>query len=107
MGGGLLLVRCHSHTVVWTPSADLRQAFVGGHRHLSFVISFSVMVDCPGPCMQLFDDVIIFAAGTVLYHGPVAGAVPFFTRLGFECPPRKDVPSFLLEVTTASGGGGS
>ncbi len=40
-----------------------------------------------------------------MFHGPVSEALPFFTRdLGFSCPPRKDVPSFLQEVATASGG---
>lgn len=41
----------------------------------------------------------------VLYHGAVHDAVPFLSTLGFMCPERKDVPSFLLEVTTASGAG--
>jgi hypothetical protein len=27
----------------------------------------------------------------------------FFRSLGFVCPPRKDVPSFLQEVTTPAG----
>lgn len=26
-----------------------------------------------------------------------------FTAMGFNCPVRKDVPSFLLEITTPSG----
>lgn len=53
--------------------------------------------------MQLFDDVMIFTNGRILYHGPVQDAVPFFSSQGFVCPERKDVPSFLLEVTTAKG----
>ena len=40
---------------------------------------------------------------TILYHGPTGGALPFFEGLGFACPPRKDLPSFLPEVTTPSG----
>lgn len=39
----------------------------------------------------------------VVYHGPVADSMAFFSSLGFICPPRKDVPSFLQEVTTPSG----
>ncbi len=35
--------------------------------------------------------------------GPTTDAVPFFQSLGFACPTRKDVPSFLLEVTTPKG----
>ncbi|PNH10990.1 Pleiotropic drug resistance protein 1, partial [Tetrabaena socialis] len=51
----------------------------------------------------LFDDLILMSAGHVTFHGPVVGALPFYQQLGFVCPPRKDVPSFLQEVTTASG----
>jgi hypothetical protein len=35
--------------------------------------------------------------------GPVTDVIPFFNTLGFDCPPRKDIPSFLLEVTTLAG----
>lgn len=31
----------------------------------------------------------------VCFHGPVREALPFFSKLGFECPPRKDPASFL------------
>ncbi|KAG2439064.1 hypothetical protein HYH02_006591 [Chlamydomonas schloesseri] len=51
----------------------------------------------------LFDDVILTSAGHITYHGPPPGALPFYQQLGFVCPPRKDVPSFLQEITTASG----
>ena len=39
----------------------------------------------------------------VVYHGPILDVVPFFNELGFAVPPRKDVPSFLQEVTTPMG----
>ena len=39
----------------------------------------------------------------ILYHGPVSDVVPHFRSLGLECPDRKDVPSFLLEITTPLG----
>lgn len=42
----------------------------------------------------------------IVWHGPVGDVVPFFTSLGFQCPPRKDVPSFLQEVVTESGADG-
>ena len=46
-----------------------------------------------------------------MWHGPVGDAVPFFTGLGFICPPRKDVPSFLqvgrwIYRSVGMGGGG-
>lgn len=31
----------------------------------------------------------------VLYHGPVQDVLPHFLALGFECPSRKEPPSFL------------
>lgn len=43
------------------------------------------------------------SAGDILYHGPVAGALPHFAALGFDCPPRKDMASFLQEVSTPAG----
>lgn len=58
----------------------------------------------PPEVFQLFDDVLIFSGqGQEIYHGPVQDAVPFFATLGFDCPTRKDVPSYLLELTTAKG----
>lgn len=39
----------------------------------------------------------------MLYHGPVEAVLPWFASLGFACPPRKEVPSFLQDLTTASG----
>lgn len=39
----------------------------------------------------------------MLYHGPVDALLPFFSGLGFTCPPRKEVPAFLQDVTHAPG----
>ncbi|KAG2452157.1 hypothetical protein HYH02_003189 [Chlamydomonas schloesseri] len=57
----------------------------------------------PPEVFGLFDDVILMTEGRVLYHGPVPDVVPHFRSLGLECPDRKDVPSFLLEITTPLG----
>jgi hypothetical protein len=43
------------------------------------------------------------APGAIIFHGPVAEALPHFARLGFDCPPRKDLASFLQEVSTPAG----
>lgn len=51
----------------------------------------------------LYDDLILMSQGSIVWHGPVGEVVPFFNALGFHCPARKDVPSFLQEVTTESG----
>lgn len=43
----------------------------------------------PPETYALFDDVMIMAQGTIVYHGPVSEAVAHMARLGFELPPRK------------------
>jgi hypothetical protein len=54
--------------------------------------------------VRLFDDILLLTDGRVVYHGPVPGILPFFEgALRFECPPRKDLGSFLQEVTTPVG----
>ena len=57
----------------------------------------------PPETFDLFDEVIMIAEGIVFYHGPVSDVLSFFSDLGFDCPTRKDVPSFLLEVATPAG----
>jgi len=58
----------------------------------------------PAPeVINLFDDLLLLTDGKVIYHGPMAEAIPFFNTLGFECPSRKDPGSFLQEVTTPLG----
>ncbi|MEW5312137.1 MAG: hypothetical protein WDW38_003787 [Sanguina aurantia] len=67
---------------------------------LNIVIS---LLQPPPEVAAMFDDIILMTEGQIIYHGPVTDTLPFFERLGFACPARKDVPSFLLEITTASG----
>lgn len=57
----------------------------------------------PPEVFTLFDDLMFLCEGRMLYHGPLEGAVPHFTASGFICPVRKDVASFLLEITTPTG----
>lgn len=40
----------------------------------------------------------------VTYHGPIAEVQQHFQSVGFDLPPRIDVPSWLVEITTPSGG---
>ncbi|RAW20793.1 hypothetical protein PC110_g22765 [Phytophthora cactorum] len=35
-----------------------------------------------------------------MYHGPRAEALGYFESLGFNCPPRRDVADFLLDLGT-------
>jgi hypothetical protein len=39
----------------------------------------------------------------VIFHGPVSEVQQHFQSIGFDLPPRMDVPSWLVEITTASG----
>lgn len=57
----------------------------------------------PPEVFGLFDDLMFLCEGRMLYHGPLEGAVPHFTASGFIRPVRKDVASFLLEITTPTG----
>jgi ABC-type multidrug transport system ATPase subunit/ABC-type multidrug transport system permease subunit len=57
----------------------------------------------PPEVLYLFDDILLFTAGKVIYHGPTEEALSFFGSQGFNCPPRKDVGSFLQEVSTPLG----
>lgn len=57
----------------------------------------------PPEVMELFDDLLLLTDGKVLYHGSLAGAIPFFSSIGFDCPVRKDPGSFLQEVTSPIG----
>jgi ABC-type Mn2+/Zn2+ transport system ATPase subunit/ABC-type multidrug transport system permease subunit len=53
--------------------------------------------------MNLFDDLMLLSDGHLLYYGPVQDALPWFSSLGFERPPRKDPCSFLQELTVPLG----
>ncbi|KAK9836042.1 hypothetical protein WJX81_008449 [Elliptochloris bilobata] len=73
-------------------------------RDLAHLESATVLAALQQPAPEtfaLFDDVMLISEGLVLFHGPRADALPFFERLGFACPPRKDPAGFLQEVTSA------
>ncbi|KAG2497027.1 hypothetical protein HYH03_005030 [Edaphochlamys debaryana] len=52
---------------------------------------------------EVFDDLMLLAGGRVVYGGPWAGAVGFFTRAGFSCPSFKNPADYFLQVMTRSG----
>ena len=39
-------------------------------------------------------------AGVIVYHGPRAEIIPFFSTLGFALPERKGAADFLQEITS-------
>lgn len=72
-------------------------------KNLTHVMETTVVVGLLQPAPEtfdLFDDVILLAAGRVIYHGPREEVLDFFQTLGFECPPRRGVADFLQEVAT-------
>ncbi|KAI3904334.1 hypothetical protein MKW92_045038 [Papaver armeniacum] len=47
---------------------------------------------------DLFDDVILMAEGSIIYHGPRFYILEFFEDCGFKCPERKGAADFLQKV---------
>lgn len=72
-------------------------------RNLSQVMDATLLVGLLQPAPEvfdLFDEVMVLAAGKIVFHGPRAEVVPFFQGLGFRLPLRQGVADFLQEVTT-------
>ncbi|GJP69950.1 hypothetical protein CLOP_g944 [Closterium sp. NIES-67] len=73
-------------------------------HHLTHALRTTTLVALLQPAPEtfaLFDDVLLLAEGHVVYHGPREGVMGLFQSLGFDCPRRKGVADFLLEVTSA------
>lgn len=51
---------------------------------------------------NLFDDIILLSDAKIVYQGPPEKVLEFFESMGFECPQRKGVADFLLEVSMIS-----
>ncbi|XP_057799463.1 ABC transporter G family member 32-like [Salvia miltiorrhiza] len=70
-------------------------------RHTTHALDGTTLVSLlqPDPeTYKMFDDVILFSEGQIVYQGPCEVAVDFFTFMGFKCPSRKNVADFLQEV---------
>jgi len=58
----------------------------------------------PGPeTFSLFDEVILLAEGHVIYAGPIAEVVDYFSKLGYKQPSTMDVADFLQLIPTPDG----
>ncbi|KAG7395609.1 hypothetical protein PHYBOEH_003446 [Phytophthora boehmeriae] len=68
-------------------------------RHFKSNIVVSLLQP-PPEVFNLFDDILILNSGRVMYHGPREQVQEYFERMGFRCPPRKDVADFLLDLGT-------
>ncbi|KAL3152681.1 hypothetical protein ABBQ38_012276 [Trebouxia sp. C0009 RCD-2024] len=70
-------------------------------RHMAHLQRATICVALLQPAPEvfdLFDDIMVLAEGSMVYHGPRDHVVPFFEQLGFEIPERKGVADFIQEV---------
>ncbi|KAL0330278.1 UNVERIFIED_CONTAM: ABC transporter G family member 32 [Sesamum radiatum] len=70
-------------------------------RHTTHALDCTTLVSLlqPDPeTYEMFDDIILFSEGQIVYQGPREAAVEFFAFMGFKCPSRKNVADFLQEV---------
>ncbi|KAG7376653.1 hypothetical protein PHYPSEUDO_012949 [Phytophthora pseudosyringae] len=68
-------------------------------RHFKANIVVSLLQP-PPEVFNLFDDILIMNDGRIMYHGPREQVQEYFEKMGFRCPPRKDVADFLLDLGT-------
>ncbi|RHZ00591.1 hypothetical protein DYB35_012149, partial [Aphanomyces astaci] len=68
-------------------------------RHLKKTIVVTLLQPAP-KVFHLFDDVILFNQGYIMYHGRGSDLVGYFEAMGFTCPPYRDVADFLLDLGT-------
>lgn len=66
--------------------------------HITDVTALISLLQPAPETFELFDDIILFAEGKVVYHGPRVDTLEFFQECGFMCPERKGVADFLQEV---------
>ncbi|KAL4427934.1 hypothetical protein ABPG75_002023 [Micractinium tetrahymenae] len=79
------------------------RSFVASAHAMGRTTVISLLQPAP-EVVHLFDDILLLTDGRLMYHGPVSEILPFFERqLDFVCPVRKDIGSFLQEVTTPVG----
>ncbi|KAJ7970940.1 Pleiotropic drug resistance transporter [Quillaja saponaria] len=72
-------------------------------QQLSHIMDSTILVSLLQPApetFELFDDVILMAEGTIVYHGPRNYVLEFFEYCSFHCPPRKGIADFLQEVVS-------
>ncbi|KAJ7974462.1 Pleiotropic drug resistance ABC transporter [Quillaja saponaria] len=72
-------------------------------QQLCHITDSTILVSLLQPAPEtfdLFDDVILMAQGTIVYHGPRNCVLEFFDYCGFHCPPRKGIADFLQEVVS-------
>ncbi|ETP44124.1 hypothetical protein F442_09262, partial [Phytophthora nicotianae P10297] len=78
---------------------DICKSMKSAARNFNATVVISLLQPSP-EVFELFDDVLLLNEGTIMFHGKREDAVPYFERMGFHCPPRKDVADFLLDLGT-------
>ncbi|RHZ09009.1 hypothetical protein DYB31_005879 [Aphanomyces astaci] len=68
-------------------------------RHLKKTIVVTLVQPAP-KVFHLFDDVILFNQGYIMYHGRGSDSVGYFEAMGFTSSPYRDVADFLLDLGT-------
>lgn len=56
---------------------------------------------------QMFDDLILLKAGSIVYYGPTNDVCDFFAEAGFPCPPMTNPADHVLDVITPQSTEGS
>ncbi|KAK1929166.1 ABC transporter G family member 31 [Phytophthora citrophthora] len=78
---------------------DICKSLKSAARNFNVTVVVSLLQPSP-EVFELFDDVFLMHGGSVMFHGKCEDVVPYFERMGFNCPPRKDVADFLLDLGT-------
>ncbi|RLN55369.1 hypothetical protein BBP00_00008521 [Phytophthora kernoviae] len=78
---------------------DICKSLKSVARNFNSTIVVSLLQPSP-EVFELFDDVLLMNDGAIMFHGNRIDAVPYFERMGFHCPPRRDVADFLLDLGT-------
>ncbi|RLN81143.1 hypothetical protein BBO99_00003954, partial [Phytophthora kernoviae] len=77
---------------------------VSTQRSLAKTFGKTVVISLlqPSPeVFSLFDNVLLLNDGYVMYHGPCNEVLGYFEKLGFKCPPDRDVADFLMDLSTS------
>ncbi|RLN78498.1 hypothetical protein BBJ28_00006395 [Nothophytophthora sp. Chile5] len=72
-------------------------------RSLAKALHRTVVISLLQPSPEifaLFDNVLILNEGRMIYNGAREEAPGYFERLGFTCPPHRDVADFLMDLGT-------
>lgn len=64
--------------------------------------SFVSLYQAGNQIYELFDKILVLAAGYCIYWGPLKEARPYFENLGFKCPPGQNIADYLTGVTVAT-----